>query len=365
MKLKLAFITIFLLALCISAHGVQVSVPQLFAGFGDTITVEISIDDAAGFATADIILEYDSAILEAKAVRTGSLTEEFVMIHNPDIPDKIDFAMILWPEDLTAPWPVITGSGSILAVDFEVKGQGISPLILSEVRLSDLSGETIEVTAIDGSVNVQSPGPPVVKEHAPGSLMLALETTYDEAGVLGYSYVDIWAGDLLIETGMFLEFQVAMYSGNPTFRGTVDLHTSDDGNLRDSLAVDQNGFSAHPDTDLSQYARDAWYHRTISLDALAGKTLDGAMIATESSEHSGGMFRVYVDNIQITDSNYTLLTIYSGEDVVPISGESTANGTSFADVVGMSNYLVSVVGETSVSPAGKLTGSWGSIKRYR
>ena len=359
MKLKLAFITIFLLALCISAHGVQVSVSELSAGFGDTITVEISLDDAAGFASADITLEYDSAILEAEIARTGSLTENFLMAPNLTTPGEVAFSMAWFPG-------IAEGSGAILEVDFVVKAgePGTSPLSLSKAKLFNDLGDTIEVTIIDGSVTVQ-PRPPVVKEHAPDSLMLALESTYDEAGVLGYTYVDIWAGDMLIEEGMFLEFQVRMFSGNPTFRGTVDLHTSDDANLRDSETADQNGLSAHPDTDLSQYARNGWYHRTISLDALAGKTLDGAMIATESKDHSGGMFRVYVDNIQITDSDYALLTIYSGEETVSITSENTATDTSFAGVAGMSNYEVSVVGTTPVAPAGKLASSWGSVKHGR
>ena len=362
MKLKLVFIAVFLLTFCISAYGVEVSVSELFVEPGDTITVEISIDDAAGFASADIILKYDPAILEVKDTRRGALAEEagFLMIANPDILGEISFAMALFPG-------MTEGSGAILAADFEVKAAepDISPLILSKVILSKELGEAIEVTIIDGSVNVQPPGPPVVKEHTPGSLILALEATYDEADVPGYTYVDIWADEMLIEEGMFLEFQVKMFSGNPTFKGTVDLHTSDDANLRDSESVDQNGLSAHPDEDLSQQARDMWYHRTISLDALAGETLDGAMIATESSEHSGGIFRVYVDNIQITDGTYVLLTIYSGEETVPITGEITATDVSFAGVDSMSNYQVSVVGATAVAPVGKLVSSWGSIKNSR
>ena len=358
MRLKLAFMAVVLMVFCIGAHGVQVSVPELSAGFGDPVTVEISIDDATGLASADITLEYDSTILEVKTVQTGPLAENFLMAHNPDIPGKIFFSMARFPG-------IPEGSGAILVVEFEVKadGTGVSPLILSKAKLFNELGDTIEVTIIDGSVNVQAPGPPVVKEH--GGLMLALEATYDEADTLGYTYVDTWAGDMLIEEGMFLEFQVAMYSGNPTFKGTVDLHTSDDGNLRDSQSVDQNGLSAHPNTDLSEYAKDKWYHRTISLDALAGKTLDGAMIATESREHSSGLFRVYVDNIQITDGNYTLLTIYSDEEAVPITGSDISTGISFAGVEGISNYQVSVVGATPVAPAGKLISLWGSIKYDR
>ena len=221
----------------------------------------------------------------------------------------------------------------------------------------------IDVLAVEVE---EPPGPLVVKEHEPGSLILALEAVYDEANVHGHTYIDIWSGEMLIEAGMFLEFQVAMFSGNPTFRGTVDLHTTDGGNLRDSGTTDQNGVSAHPATDLSEHARDRWYHRTISLDALVGKTIDGATIATDSNEHSAGLFRAYVDNIQITDGDYVLMTIYAGEETIPITGEATATGTTFTGAPqGMSGYSASVVGATPVTPAGKLIRSWGSIKSMR
>ncbi len=231
---------------------------------------------------------------------------------------------------------------------------------------------TLTVTDDDGDtgvdtlvVNVQEALPPVIREHSPGSLMLALEATYNEANVHGHTYVDIWEGAALIEAGQFLEFQVAMFSGNPTFRGTVDLHTSDGSTLRDSGTGDQNGISAHPGADLSEYARDQWYHRKISLDALAGKTLDGVMIATDSNEHGSGIFRVYVDNIQITDGEHILTSIYIDEDAIPITGTATATRTSFAGTEGMSDYSVTIVGATPVTPAGKLMSLWGSIKNGR
>ena len=231
---------------------------------------------------------------------------------------------------------------------------------------------TLTVTDDDGdsgvdtlTVNVSEELPPVVREHSPGSSMLVLQATYNEANVHGHAYVDIWKGSVPIQAGQFLEFQVAMFSGNPVFSGTVDLHTSDDSTLRDSVAEDQNDITAHPSADLSEYARDQWYHRKISLDALAGKTLDGIMIGTDSDEHSAGIFRVYVDNIQITDGEHILTAIYMGEDTIPATGTNTATETTFAGAGGMSDYSVSIVGATPVTPAGKLISSWGGIKMGR
>ncbi len=236
---------------------------------------------------------------------------------------------------------------------------------------SDIGGYTITLTITDDdgdtgtdtlTVNVQEPLPPVIREHSPDSTILALQAAYDEANVHGHTYIDIWKGSIPVEAGMFLEFQVAMFSGNPTFKGSVDLHTSDGGNLRDSGSVDQNGVNAHPTTDLSRRARDQWYHRKISLDALAGKTIDGVMIATDSNEHRAGIFRVYVDNIQITDGEHILTAIYIDEETIPSTGTNIATETTFAGTEGMSDFSVTIVGETPVTPAGKLVSSWGSIK---
>lgn len=358
MKSKLIFTAVFFMIFCINAYGVNVSVPQLSTEPGASITVEISVDDATGLASADVVLEYDSEILEATATRTADLSTGFLMASNLDVAGQVSFAMAGFPG-------IAEGSGAILVVDFMAKVVGSSSLTLSDVSLFNELGEAIDATVVDGSVNVEPPGPPVVREHITGSPILALQSTYNEANVHGHTYVDIWAGEMLIEEGMFLEFQVAMFSGNPTFKGTVDLHTADGANLRDSGANDQNGLSAHPAIDISDFARDQWYHRKISLDTLAGKTIDGAMIATDSNDHDAGLFRLYMDNIQITDGEYVLMNIYADEEVVPITGESIATGMTFAGVDGMSDYSASVVGATPVAPAGKLIGSWGNIKGIR
>jgi len=196
----------------------------------------------------------------------------------------------------------------------------------------------------------------------PNSPMLALQAVYNEANVHGHAYVDIWKGSMVIEAGQFLEYQVAMFSGNPVFKGSVELHTLEGVTLGGSGATDQNDVSAHPSTDLSEHARDEWYHRKISLDALAGKTLDVIMIATESDAHNAGVFRVYVDNIQITNGTHILMPVYIDGEAIPITGSSTANDTTTGGAEGMSDYSVSVVGETPVTPKGKLISFWGSLK---
>ncbi len=434
MKLKSVLASVLFLAFCVSAYGVEVNAPVVVAETGSTITIAINIDDATGLSSADVVLEYDPAVLEATEARRGDLTAAFLMASNLDTPGEITAAMAGFPG-------IPEGTGSILEVDFQVlaAGPASSPLTLSDVALFDEAGSAIEATVVDGSVSIAGeevtaegtlkvsegigthglfgdddallyelesstltlddfvdeevtiegvvtqlgvddgkdlvdvssveikppPGPEVVREHDNDSLIIALEASFDEANVHGHAYVDIWAGEIVIAEGMFLEYQTAMFSGNATFNTSVDLHTADGGNLRDSGSVDQNDLNAHPATDLSGHARDQWYHRQISLDALAGKTVDGATLAVDSGEHFAGLFRSYADNIQITDGTYALLVIYAGGDAIPLNGESTSDRTDFTGVAGMSGHMVSIVGETPVEPAGKLISTWGDIKNIR
>ena len=354
---------VFFLVLCFNVYGaIELTVPDLTAEPGAKITVAVNIDSAAGVAGGDFTLVYDPAVLTLKDVRTTDVVKSLGPLINTKVEGRIKVSMVSMT--LT---PLQEGTGAILEADFEVKAdaKGKSPLTLVDAAMFDETAAPIPTKVTNGSVTIGlAPcNTPIVTK--PGGKMLGLQSTYKEANKYSYTYIDIWNGNVPIKTGQFLEFQVIMFSGNPTFKGTVDLHTSDGGSLRDSGAKDQNGLSAHPATDLSKFARDLWYHRKISLDPLAGKTLDGVMIATDSSEHSAGVFRVYVDNIQITDGNCLLTPIYIDEDNVPITGKPVATGSSFAGIKDMSDFSVSVVGETPVNSIGKIATLWGSIKAER
>ena len=366
---------------------------------GGLLVVNTRTTDVSGIdGTADMLITITFEVLEAKAsvLQLGNADYPVALLNSTVDPDtgfidtnvingEITFTSNLPPVAAAGDDQIVTQEGSAsfdASASSDPDGSIVSYLwafgdgntaegVTVSHAYADVNTYTVTLTVTDDdgatgidalTVEVQEPLPPVIKEHTPNSQMLALQATYDGANVPGYVYIDIWKGGMPIEAGMFLEFQVAMFSGNPTFQGSVDLHTSDDSNLRDSGSVDQNGLDAHPNTDLSEYARDFWYHRTISLDALAGKTLDGVMIATDSDEHGAGMFRLYVDNIQITDGEHILTAIYIDDETIPSTGTDTATETTFAGTEGMNDFSVTLVGETPVTPAGKLISSWGNIK---
>jgi len=334
------------------------SIGEFAGNVGDDVVASINADDLAGVAGGDIILKYDENILSVVDVKATGLLDGVSVVVNTETAGTINISM-------ASAQGIVEGSGAIVNITFKCLAVGESELTFETATAFDEASDDIVVNAVGGKLAVAEKqcDTPAIREHESGSNILALQTTYDEANVHGHAYIDIWEGEFVVEAGQYLEYQIAMFSGNPTFKGAVDVVTEDGTTLRDSGTSDQNGINAHPSADLSGHARDNWYHRMISLDALVGKKIVGAMLATDSNEHLAGLFRVYVDNIQITDGDCALLAMYTDEEVVPMTGEATANGTSFAGTAGTSDFSASVVGVTPVTPAGKLTTTWGSLKK--
>jgi hypothetical protein len=325
---------------------------------GDNIATTISIDDLSVVAGGDLVLKYDPKIVSLVEAKATALLNGVSVVINSGTAGKISIAM-------ASPKGLVSGKGAIIDFTFKGLAVGVSDFAFDSASLFDETGKDLVSTTVNAKITVDKKPctNPIIKEHAASSKILALQATYNEADVHGHAYVDIWKGEFTIAVGQFIEYQEVMFSGNPVFSGSVDLLTADKKTLRDSVAKDQNGISAHPSADLSKFARDSWYHRKISLDALAGQKVVGAVIATDSDKHRAGLFRVYVDNIQITDGDCVLLNIYKDEDNVPITNKPVSSDTTFVGAAGTKDFSVSVVGQTPVEPAGKLASTWGSIKQ--
>lgn len=149
---KYGFTAVSFLLFCVSAYGIQVSAPELFADLGSTVTVEISVDNATGIAGGDIVLEYNPAILVVRDARATDLIQRLSPIVNAGITGEIVVTMASI-NGLTG------GSGAILEVDFEVIAAGESPLVLSDVALYNEVADDIAVTVVNGSVTALGPPP--------------------------------------------------------------------------------------------------------------------------------------------------------------------------------------------------------------
>lgn len=240
-----------------------------------------------------------------------------------------------------------------------------------KLTVTDDKGATAEAS-ISVTISLKLAVP--ITEYKAGMPYLAFSAVY-EAAAEGSAYVTIWKGDFKIEKGMSLEYQIAIISGNPNFKAGVDLQASDGTRLSSiKEAVDQNSISASASADLSKNANFSGktlttaYHRKISLDALAGKSLAVAMVGTEGGKAlvADGttiqLFNAYVANIQVTTAAGVVLSVYKEGDIQSSKAKESSD-TAAGGVKGMANAKVAVLGAISVEPAGKLTTTWGKMKK--
>lgn len=332
---------------------------------GETLTVDAEVTDVEGLFGYTLKITFDAAAVSfVSAEKSDFLPGAFAM--DPVVKENsVEYSATMMGGD------AVDGDGVLATFEFEVVEEKASTLEL-EATLSNDAAEEIPVTNEGAEITVEAQLEPVITAHEAGSKILTLEGVYPTANEHGHCYIAIWTGEFAIEEGMFLEYQIAVSPANTTSQASIDMHATDGTTLRDSGAIDQNELSAHPSTDLSDYtgnfddtAEGDWYHRKISLDQLAGKTVDQVVFAMDSSEHEAGLFRAYVDNVQITTDDGRVLDVYLDEEVIPSTGEAQATEAS-ADgggVDSVEDYKVYInTGDVAVEPAGKLSTTWGKIK---
>jgi hypothetical protein len=355
------------------SNAQTIIIPPIEGEAGGAVEASIDTDsDVENVSSIKATLTYNAELLTAKEVIT--IFADFLIIPNLNDPGKV----IIGGFSADGQGKIIP-AGPMFKVKFEVKadaqGGSTSSLTLEEMVLKDVANNQIDVVLMNGEFTVTGGEElePAIREHTEGSPMLALEGNLLKENISAKCYIDIWTGEFEIKAGQYLEYQILMYSGNPSFNAGIDLYTTDETFLSATDAKDEAGLSASPKTDLSvpiqedgqdiKYAaRDRWYHRIISLDVLADKTLGGIMLATESETNRVGKMRIYVDNIQITDGKDRLLDIYIDNDTILDGVQEATEG----ECEGIEDAKI-LVGLTSVGvqPTGKLPLTWGKIKAAR
>ena len=140
-----------------------------------------------------------------------------------------------------------------------------------------------------------------------GTLYGALKGVYSmTAGSNSYLYDDLPSvSNYVIQSGDYLEYDVYWTSSNDMI--AFD-YTASDGSALRGAASDQNGINAHPNSDISAYALNRWYHRKIALPAgHVGKTISYYDIACENDQTATKT--AYLDNILITNGAGTVRKI--------------------------------------------------------
>ena len=183
-----------------------------------------------------------------------------------------------------------------------------------------------------------------------------------------WAHIKIWEGSLIIPDGAFLEYQVRISGNSPAYRAAVDIAAEGGKTLSGSGAKDENGASADPGEDLSDHAVDQWYHRKIPLQTLSGAAAAEISLAFQVGPHGGGAYRAFFDNIQITDGDWVLETIYANEENFPLNEPARSSALEGAGGIEGVLHAGAAAGEiaahiqTGVQPGGKLAAVWANLK---
>ena len=130
---------------------------------GETVVVDIRINNVEDLYGAEVELSFDTTILEVTALTNGSVPyPDFVIKNYNNGAGTISYAATqLNP---TAPF---TGSGVMARITFRGKAAGTSQVTFTGCLLSDRNGSVIPSNAYNGSVTVTSATPPTATPVTP------------------------------------------------------------------------------------------------------------------------------------------------------------------------------------------------------
>ena len=238
--------------------------------------------------------------------------------------------------------------GMLLSVTFEVLEYKASVIELIDVELSSPDGMRLDVTTASGKIEAP---PFTITEHIQGDKFLLLQGDIFKPDAFVECFIPIWEGEITVEGGTSLEYQLAFPMESVYSIGGVFVHTAEGNRIGESVtAVDTN-----------------WMHYQVALDQLAGQTIVAVSLGTEKPANratSFGKFGMMADNIQITDGTHILEAIWVGED--SINGQSRVDAP-IGDVAGIKNcevFAVTTEG-VSVESRGKRPTTWGRVKTGR
>lgn len=152
---------------------------------------------------------------------------------------------------------------------------------------------------------------------------------------LAYAYFNVYSVNIYVMTNTVLDFSIYPLQDNGRY-ATIDLHCTDGTTLRDSGAVDQNGYSMHPSSGHGgAIPLNSWTNINSNIGKyLAGKTIDKIWVAY--SKGTTSTFSGYIDNVNISTP---FVTSVESSDIQPtwtntIDYSSNVSSTSCAVVTG-------------------------------
>jgi len=239
-------------------------------------------------------------------------------------------------------------NGTLAIATFEILAKRDSALNLSEVKLSDPEANNIPAKTI--GMKLLTEKIPVATEHEEGGQILTFKAEIRENGEPVKGLADVWNNEqgIQAEKGQFIEYQSKFATSNPYKVGGVYVMTKEGDILEPSNEVQQ----------MRLIENDGWVHRKLPLDSIAGKTISAISIGTEGDSGKRGLFVLLVDNIQLTDGNSQIMSIWNSQSsfLPKLRGET----------VGLENVAFQIgTDEVAVAPRGKITTTWSDIKISR
>ena len=228
---------------------------------------------------------------------TGDIATDMVVNGNLAA-EGIKIAAALRHETSTADFSTGTLNGTIASTaivtndgDLELAKAGSDVTITESATAQFSTGTLTNMVAANNSLS------PTTQSALKSTAFLPL------TGTGSFLSVKFWSGSMTVGTLDTLNYDLWIASSSPQFTIAIDLTFSDGTALSTTSGpADQNGISAKPATDLTNYAKDTWYTRNIALtSALNGKTITSVLIYFAGT--NVGTYTAYVKNVYLTSQS--------------------------------------------------------------
>jgi subtilisin family serine protease len=137
---------VLLRAFTFESSTASISLPTTGGGQHAIVRVPVNAANLSGLAAADLTVSFDSTVLSARSVATGTLTPGWTAVANTGTAGQVRIA-------LASGGGTVTGSGTLVLIDFDVVGAPGATTLLRLVRAS-LNDGAIAVQTADGSFTV-------------------------------------------------------------------------------------------------------------------------------------------------------------------------------------------------------------------
>ena len=314
---------------------------------GETLNIGVSIANATDVAGFEFKLAYDDTALEFSGIKLGSYLPTGAFA----VPVKAEAGTVLYGATAIGAKSV-KSNGELASLSFNVIMAKPSAIEFLSAKLSDPNAKEIRSSNVGTKIIIKE-AEPVITERQSGGQSLNLQATITEEGqpVNLQTVVSEYKDGKVATKGTFIEYQVKFSQDSAIKTGGVYIHT-DKGNI-----LGPDGLQAMRSVEDTEDS--TWTHARISLDPIAGEKIVAITTGTRIDSAPKGLFSMLVDNIQLTNGDKIVESIWLSKDKLDDQSELKAYG----DQVGVEQVKMNVAEEkVSVEPKDKILTSWGQIK---